>query len=190
MKAVNVLLVGCGTAGAAFLLLLIIGVAYWFGITNREARLRNQAIAQQQANEAVFDNMWKSIAQTAQVNDEYKEDFRKAWKDILTAQNSGERNSTLAVTMNRISPIFDSSLSKQVMTVIEGSRKEFLNNQKQLIDIKREHDNLRTTIPAKFIVGNAPELKITVITSGRSQDTFDSGKEEDISIRPNQKGAK
>lgn len=166
---------------------VVVGAVLWyFSIVNKEVTLRNSAKAQEKANEAVFDNMWKSIAQIAQVNDEYKDTFRTAWKDILGAQ-SGDRATTVNVVMNRINPKLDSSLSKKLMTVIEGSRKEFLNNQEKLIDIKREHDNLRETMPSKWIVGSAPELKIVIITSTRSDDTFQSGKDDDISIRPKSK---
>jgi hypothetical protein len=176
-------LIGCGVLFAGGAVLLIGAMMWYFGIVNREVTLRNQAKAQETANQAVFDNMWKSIAQIAQVNDEYKEDFRKSWKDILGAQSGDGRAATVNVVMNRINPKFDSSLSKKVMTVIEGSRKEFLNNQEKLIDIKREHDNLRETVPSKWIVGSVAELKITIITSTRTSDTFESGKDDDISIR-------
>ena len=180
-------LIGCGAVMFGGLVLFMACVCWYFGIVNSEARLRNKANAQAKANEAVFDNMWKTIAQVAEVNDSYKEDFRNAWKDILGAQGSAGRSAVVNVTMNRINPKFDSKLSKKVMTVIEANRKEFLNNQKQLVDIKREHDNLRTTAPSKWFVGNVPELQITIVTSGRTNDTFESGRDDDISLRPSQK---
>src|SRR5580658_3527958 len=150
-------LIGCGLLLGGFAVLVVCAVVWYFGIVNTEVSLRNQAKAQEKANEAVFDNMWKSIAQIAQVNDEYKEDFRKSWKDILGAQSGEGRVGTVNVVMNRINPKLDSSLSKKVMTVIEGSRKEFLNNQEKLIDIKKEHDNLREQMPSKWVVGSMPE---------------------------------
>lgn len=180
-------LLGCAGLVVLGLVLVAGAIAWYFSIVNSEARLRNAAAAQETANTAVFDNMWKSIAQIAEVNDDYKDTFRTAWKDILGANSGQGRATAVNVVMNRINPKLDSSLSKKLMTVIEGSRKEFLNNQKKLIDIKREHDNLRTTMPSKLIVGSVPELKITIVTSGRTQDTFESGKEDDISIRPGKK---
>ena len=176
-------LIGCGVLVAGFAAVVVCAVVWYFSIVNSEVGLRNQAKAQEKANEAVFDNMWKFIAQIAQVNDEYKEDFRKSWKDILGAQSGGDRVATVNVVMNHINPKLDSSLSKKVMTVIEGSRKEFLNNQEKLIDIKLQHDNLRQKVPSSWVVGSQPELKITIITSTRTGDTFESGKDDDISIR-------
>lgn len=180
-------LLGLGVLVILFVVLCLGGVGYCFHVFNSEATLRNKAGAQQKANEATFDNTWKTISQVAQVNDEYKEDFRKSWKEILEAQNGGQRASMMTATMTKINPKFDSSLSKKVMTVVEGSRKEFLNGQTKLIDIKREHDNLRTTLPAKWLVGDKPELAIVVVTSGRTNDSFESGKDDDVSLRPTQK---
>jgi len=165
---------------------ILVGVIY-VSYSNQEVRLRNAATAQETANTAIFDNVWKTIAQTANVKDDYKEDFRKSWTDILAANNSGSRMGSVQVFVNRINPKFDSGLYKRLMVVIESNRKEFLNNQKKLVDIKREHDNVRTTFPGSLICGNRPELKITIVTSGRTQDTFESGREDDISLRPGQK---
>lgn len=174
---------GLGLAG-------ILGLALLFGIvyvsySNKEVRLRNAATAQETANQAIFDNVWKTIAQTANVKDDYKEEFRKSWADILAANNSGSRMGSIQVFVNRVNPKFDGgALSKRLMVVIESQRKEFLNNQKKLVSIKQEHDNIRTTFPGSVVCGGRPELKITIVTSGRTQDTFDSGREDDISLRP------
>jgi hypothetical protein len=180
-------LLGFGILG---LVLGVGGFMWYFSIVNGEARLRNKAVAQQKANEAVFDNMWKTIAQVSNVADDHKEDFRTSWKEILTSQNSGERGGMINVVINKINPQLDSSLRKRVQTVVEASRKEFLNNQKQLIDIKREHDNMRTTAPSMWFVGTVPELEITIVTSTRTGDVFDAGKDDNIDLRPGKKEEK
>jgi uncharacterized protein YneF (UPF0154 family) len=171
--------------------LLIVGVVggalYGVSVSNQEVRLRNKAVAQQKANEAVFDNMWKTIAQTCEVKDDYKDTFRDSWTKIIASQNTGEAASAIKVTINRINPKLSSSIFKQTMTVIEGSRKEFLNNQKQLVDIKREHDDIRQTWPGSMICGDRPELEITVITSTRTNTVFKDGKDDNIDLRPKQK---
>jgi hypothetical protein len=173
-------------------LIILIGggiFLYTISVGNSEVELRNRAAAEQKANEAIFDNVWKTIAQQANVKDDYKEDFRKSWTDIVSAQNSGARNGGLKVFINRFNPKLDSSIYKKLMNTIEGQRKEFLTAQKKLIDIKREHDNLRTRRPSKWVVGDVPELEIKIITSQRTGDVFESGQDNDISLRPGQKDA-
>ncbi len=152
-------------------------------IINKEIRLRNEAAAQETANQAIFDSMWKNVSQVSNVNDDYKEDFRKSWKDILSAQSFSDRLKLFNLSINRVNPKFDSALSKHLMIVIERYRKDFLKNQKQLIIIKRDHDNLRTTWPGKLFVGNVPELQITIVTSSYSDKVFESKKEDNTSLR-------
>lgn len=183
-------LIGCGVLIGLFLLLAG-GIALWcISVSNNEVRLRTLAAAQQKANEAVFDNVWKTIAQQANVKDDYKEDFRKVWGDIVQGQSSGNRIGSVNAFVGRFDPKFDASLYKTLMVTIEGQRKEFLNHQKKLIDIKREHDNVRLTFPGNLICGSRPELEIKIITSGRAADTFESGRDDDISLRPAQKKEK
>lgn len=190
VKVVKYLGIGCLVAIVAAVLLAIGVVVYGVGVVNRGATLRNEAAVQEKANQAVFDDMWKQIAQIAELNDSYKEDFRKAWADILKAQNSGERGGQINVIINRMNPKFDSKLTGRVMTVVESKRTQFLNHQKKLLDIKLQHDNLRTRFPSGFILrtfGDASELDVKIVTSTRTQDTFESGKDDDISLRPGQK---
>jgi len=180
-------LIGCG-ACLGLLVFTVLGVVvYIVSTSNKEVRLRNEAGAQQKANEAIFDNVWKTIAQQANVKDDYKDDFRKVWQDIVQGQASGSKGS-LNVFVNRFNPNFDSDIYKKLMNTIEGQRKEFLNNERKLIDIKREHDNLRQTMPSSLICGGRPEIEIKIVTSGRTQDVFESGKEDDINLRPQSKG--
>jgi hypothetical protein len=178
-----------GMLVSVVLLIVVVGGAALYGvsISNQEVRLRNKAVAQQKANEAVFDNMWKTIAQTCEVKDDYKDTFRESWTKIISAQNSGEAASAIKVTINRINPKLSAKIFTQTMTVIESSRKEFTNNQKQLVDIKREHDDIRQTWPGSMICGGRPELEITIVTSTRTGDAFKNGKDDDISLRPKQK---
>ncbi len=180
-------LIGCG-ALIALVVLLGLGIGIWcISVSNNEVRLRNAAAAQEKANEAVYDNVWKTIAQQANVKDDYKNDFKEVWAEIVKGQSEGARKGALSVFVNRHNPNFDSGLYKKLMTTIEGSRKEFTNNQKKLIDIKREHDNVRTTFPGNLICGSRPELQIKIVTSGRTNDAFDSGRDDDVNLRPGQK---
>ena len=93
----------------------------------------------------------------------------------MSAQSQTGRGGAVTVMLSKINPKFDSKIYFKVMSVVEAGRKEFLNNQKQLIDIKREHDNLRTKAPSRWFVGNVPEMEIKIVTSGRTAEAFDTG---------------
>lgn len=102
----------------------------------------------------------------------------------MSAQSQTGRGGAVTVMLSKINPKFDSKIYFKVMSVVEAGRKEFLNNQKQLIDIKREHDNLRTKAPSRWFVGNVPEMEIKIVTSGRTAEAFDTGVDDDVNLRP------
>jgi hypothetical protein len=54
--------------------------------------------------------------------------------------------------------------------------------QKELIDYKREHDNLRKLFPSCIFVGSRPEIKIIIITSEKTENTFKTGKDNDVDV--------
>jgi hypothetical protein len=174
---------GCAVLAIGFVALVIIGLVIYVGTINSEARLRNQFEAQEKANEVIFDNVWKTISQQAQVTDAYKDGFKEVWTSIVSQQNEGQRNATMSAFISKINPgKFSSALFSKLMNTIEAQRKEFTNNQRKLIDIKREHDNLRTTVPGCWIVGGKPELVLKLVTSGRTNDAFESGRDEDTDV--------
>lgn len=167
----------------AFLSLVFFGL-YGVSVVNNEISLRKQVEAQQKANEAVFDTVWKTISQQANVKDDYKEDFRKVWEDILKAQNSGD--SSFKVFINRVNPNFDSEIYKKLMNTIEAQRKDFLNNQKKLLDINREHEFTINKFPNKFILqmfGNAQPIEVKIVTSEKTEEAFKTQKEDNIKLR-------
>jgi hypothetical protein len=51
-----------------------------------------------------------------------------------------------------------------------------------LRDIKLQHDNLRLKFPTKIFVGGKPALDITLVTSTKTEDIFQQGKEDNINI--------
>lgn len=169
---------GFGCLLAVGVMALIVSITY----SNKEIRLRNAAAAQEQANQAIFDTVWKTIAQQAEVTDQYKESFKDIWKNLLEAQASTGRQSTVLAFVNRVNPKFSPNLLKKLMTTIESGRKDFLNGQKALVDIKLQHDNIRQTFPGSWVCGNRPALKITIVTSAKTSDIFESSKEDDVKL--------
>lgn len=173
-------LIGCGSLTALGIIVLIILGVVVLGYYNRETELRNQFDAQQKANEATYDTVWKTVSQQAQVADAYKDAFKEVWAEIVKGGPSG--TAALQVFINRHNPQFDGRLYVKLMNTIEGQRKEFLNAQKKLIDIKREHDSLRQRFPSRIFVGSKPELELRIVTSDRTEETFRSGKDNDTEV--------
>lgn len=163
-------------------ILFVLGIAT-LGVLNTNADLRARAAAQQKANEASFDTVWKILQQKAGVVAQYKEDFKAIWPELIAGRY--QSGGSLMKWVQERNPNFDSSLYKDLMVSIESERKEFLRDQKTLIDIKREHDQLRTRPISGFLLslfGNSSEIEITVVTSGRTNEAFGTGEDNDVEL--------
>jgi hypothetical protein len=172
---------------AAIVVVCVAGIYLLTGVSirNEEASLRAQFAAVQSANTVDYDAMWKIIGQTAQVPAQYSKDFRDAYTSILSgngAADNGTVRNLFAVAAGMRPPQLDPSIYRKVQDVIESERTKFANAQKQLLDIKREHDRLRTTFPGSMFVGAAAPLEAKLVTSSRTEKAFDSGKDDDTDL--------
>lgn len=171
------LLVGILAVGAVILIPMLMYVSY----NNQEVRLRNALAAQQKSNEAVFDNTWKILKQQAGVAEQHKNAFREIYSDLMHGRyDSG--GGQMMKWIQEHNPQFDSNLFGRLMTSIEAQRTTFTREQQKLIDMKREHDNLLTTLPSSVFVGSRGAVQIVVVTSGRTDRAFQEGQEDDIDL--------
>lgn len=164
------------------LLGFIIPFSMWMTYNNQEARLRNQAEAQQNVCKAHFDKMWKVITEVAEVPDNYKASFKETYVAIVQGRYGNARGGALLSFINESNPQFDSSLWANLQHAVEAERASFLWDQAKLLDIKREHDNLRTTRPSKWFLDKKQALDITIITSEKTEDAYKSKQENDIKL--------
>lgn len=180
--------IGCIVGIAALGLVLILGFSTFMwgvGVWNTEASLRNQFTAKQTDNKNAYDNMWKKIAQTAQVPQMQAE----ALKCVLDAyvKGRGSDGGSLFKSVTEAVPNLDQSVYLNLMNMIAAARDSWQMNQTMLLDIKREHDNLRTKFPSCLICSSKPALEAIIITSGRTEKAFETGKDDDIDLIPVQR---
>ena len=79
-------------------------------------------------------------------------------------------------------PNFDTSLYKDLAQSIEIQRTEFQKVQERMIDIKREHEVLLTTVPSKWFISNKTPIEYTIISSTRSKVVMETGLDDDVSL--------
>ena len=167
-----------------FISILVVGVVgKGIGLYNQEITLKNQIVAKQEENKTSFDNMWKKIKQCTNVSDKYKDGL----KEVLTAYTNGRKKESSQLLMDwtkEAIPTFDSSIYKQLNNIIVSSRDDFTLNQKQLIDLNRQHDVLLDTFPNNiyFKVMGINKININVVTSTKTEKTFEIGKEDEIDL--------
>lgn len=163
----------------------LVGMVFmmYVSASNGEVRLRNAVVAQQKANETSFDTCWKIVQQQAQVTDKYKDAFKEIYVGLMEGRHY-EKGGSLFKFVMESNPKFDSKLFLKLATSIESQRTVFKRDQQKLIDLKREHDNMLTTIPSSWFVGSRPPVEIKIVTSTKTTEAFNSGKEDDVDLSP------
>ena len=170
-----------------FLIVVVLGGVCIFSkgvsVYNTHIDLKNQIEAKQKANETIFDNTWKKINQTVQVSDKYKDGL----KEVLLAYTSGRSKGDSQLLMDwtkEAVPTFDSSIYKQINNVITSSRDDFTKNQEILIDLSRQHQQFIQKFPNNVFCAilGIKEIEIKVITSSKTEEAFNTGKEDDIKL--------
>jgi hypothetical protein len=176
---------GIFVAGGVAVLFFLMMISSCISYGNAETRLRNKINAQVESNKTTFDNVWKIIAQKAQVTDTAKDAFKDIYTNIMDVRYQGG-GGDLAKFITEQNPQFDMSLFKDLMNTIEAQRSTFGNEQRKLIAMCNEHNNLLSVFPSSmFLIGRSPigdDCKI--VTSAKTEATFQSGQENDINVFP------
>jgi hypothetical protein len=172
---------GLLVGGIAAFCIILIPLLMYTSYNNSEVRLRNQVVAQQKVNETVFDNTWKILQQQAGVANEHKNAFKDIYGDLMHGRYDNGGGEMMKWVQEH-NPQFDGRLYQQLMTSIEAQRTIFTREQAKLIDLKREHDNLRQTIPSNLFVGSRAAVEIKVVTSDKTDQTFQTGQENNVDL--------
>lgn len=150
----------------------------WINLFNKEKMLRNQVAAQQKTNEASFDKMWKIIQSQTKVSEKERESFRATYVDIMQATKGVVGQASLAAFFTQSKIDVNNELFSKLMTTIESQRESFYRDQKLLLDIQLQHNNLISTFPGNLF-GFEP-LNVKIVTSSKASDAFETGEENEI----------
>ena len=176
-------LIGClGTIGVGVVAVIIIA-AYVIGVNNQEVTLRATIEQKQRDNTSEYDNMWKKISQVAQVTDAQKNALKDIFCSYAQARNNGS-DSQIMTWIKESVPSVDSSTFNNLQNIITGSRDTFTFRQKELLDLKREHDILLRQFPSSFILGflGRKPIEVTIVTSSRTEKSFETGKDDNVDV--------
>lgn len=167
-------------AGVCLVLALVIYFCMSVSYKNREVQLRNLIKTKQTDNKSEFDNVWKKISQVAEVTDGQKE----ALKEIIIgyAQARGSGGGTIAKSIHEAIPNVDTSTFNNLQNIIVSARDGFTRRQKELLDYKREHDNLLDSPISGWFLSGKEHIDVTIVTSSRTEKSFDTGKDDDVDV--------
>lgn len=140
---------------------------------------------QLEADKVIYDEVWKVIKQQAGITEEYAEQFRGIYVDIMNARYGEDGREEGAGFLNMLqenNPQFDASMYKQLMGTIESQRAKFTVNQRRLISIHKELKNLKMKFPSNIFLSGKELPELVTVTSTKTEKTFETGKEDDVDL--------
>lgn len=159
--------------------LLLSGVS----IYNDAASLRETYGMKVKSNEAEFDNMWKKIQQVAQIPDAQKDAFKEVYSSYASARTSQGQGQMMAWIKETV-PNYTGDIYVQVMNVVTGSRDGWTMRQNELVDVARQYNVNLAVFPKNVLLRMFGFEKIDprVITSSRTEQSFKTGKDDDVDL--------
>lgn len=170
-----------GLIGTAVLAVIIVVVMY-VSYSNAEVRLRNAIKAKQTDNKNEMDAMWKTIAQTAEVSDKDRASLMEIFNGYAQARNGNDNGAAVVKWIKEAIPTVDNKTLLNLQNIIVAQRDGFKFRQKELLDLNREHDNIIDTLPSSLFVGGRGKIDVVIVTSTRTENAFQSGKDDDTQL--------
>jgi len=149
-------------------------------INNKHADLVALAEAQEKANHVIYDEVWKVLQQKAGVVDKFSEDFKEVYGSVMDKRYGGKDPMFNFIVESN--PNFTPEMYKDLSVAIEAYRGKFSRVQQKLIDIQREDAAMHTKIPSKWFIGTKKCIEIKLVTSTKTEKTFELGKEDNVDL--------
>ena len=176
----NKMLVAIG----AVVVLIILFVFVAIGTINKEVTLRTGFEATEKNVAISFDKMWKTLANQAEINEKYKDDFKDVAPELVEARYKGGTGKLMAWIQEH-NPEFTPDMYTKLMDSVAQERTVFNREQQKMIDYHREHTTYVRKPVSKTILnmfGDPSELEITLVTSSRTETVTATGKDDDVNL--------
>lgn len=191
-------------AGAAFLVIVITIFMSMVGWFDTATKLENSTSAQWRNNQNTYDAFWKTVKETAQVPDKYKEDFKQLLVSETAAKYGPEGSKATMQWFQDRQINFDASMYRKVQDIIESGRADFKRGQTELLDKQRKvqdmtqsywggvmakHYDFPRSMKGDFAPpkdsdgdGKLTVLDYPIVTSARTQKAFATGQDEEVNV--------
>ena len=169
---------------AAILLFALIAIVAVVSTLNGYARVSTKAAAVQADNKNVLDNTRKAIREAAAVSDREVDALMSIMVGYAEArgpnQGGGDGN---AISIGMVTEAVPSIASVQTLAklqnIVVAGRKDWQAAQTNLIELKRQGDEMLALFPSGAILGmfGREPIEITVVTSRETEGNFESGED-------------
>ena len=186
-------LITIGALLGAGILLVVVLLTMGVSFHNNEVTLRNTVTAKQTDNKNQMDAMWKNISQTAQVAEKDRTSLMEIFQQYAQGRESNNKGMLMKwVTESCPQVAVNSATFDKLMNIIVSQRDGFKFRQTELLDLKREHDNLLDRFPGVIFATllGRHKIDVVIVTSTRTENAFKTGKDDDTQLFQNNSGSK
>lgn len=177
-----------GVGWIALITIVIIGV--WLAFTvmsfhNTEVMQRNLILAKQKDNTSEFDNLKKKINSVVSIPSAQFDKLKELFTAHASARTSqGSNDGSMMKWVQESIPNVDraSDIYSQVMNIVVSSRDSWTMRQKELLDLKRVHDNVLDVGFRGLILSRVmgrQKIEVTIITSAVTKEIFRTGEDNE-----------
>ena len=124
-----------------------------------------------------FDKMFKILKDQAHVTDKAAEAFKGIYVGIMEGRYS-KGDGSLMKWITEQNPSFDQTIYTKLMNSIEAQREDFFLEQKKVLAIMEEHENLRNHFWSHLMLGNIPKFEYLAITSTTTENVVKTGHDD------------
>jgi len=165
---------------------MIMVVSYVIGVLNQETSIRVTIENKQKDNSSQFDNLYKKISQVAQVSQKSMDSLKEIVCGYAQSRTGEGKGGSVMSWITESVPNVSLDTFKNLQNIITGSRDAFTMRQTELLDLNREHEKLIRTIPSSIVCSmfGRNAIDITIVTSTKTEETFKTGKDDDVSVFP------
>lgn len=164
----------------AFFGLLMVGS--YSSYYDTEADIRTQIQKKQEVCKAYYTKMVQIFKDEAAVKTSYKKDATQFGKDLIEGRYDND-NGKLMMWIQEQNPEFDAEMYKKLMNIIRSEREGFFVQQEQLLDLKRQHDNLFEKFWSGMFMNwiGAKKLEVTILQNPETKQAYSTGVEVETS---------
>jgi hypothetical protein len=163
-------------------------IAMVIGINNQAVQQEAAIKAQWTQNQNNLSAYSNKIAEAAQIPAMYRDDFVKVVNASMQGRYGDKGSQAVFQWLKEQNLNFDASVYKKLQRMIESGRKDFENEQKKLIDLKRQYEVSLQTVPRGWILSmlGFPKVDLksfNIVTSDYSNESFKTGVDKGIKLR-------
>lgn len=155
---------------------------------NYGVRTENALRAKIENNENIYAQGTQRVMEIAQLPAMYRDDLQKVFTAAIQGRYGENGSQATFQWLKEQNPQLNDSLYQNVARQVEAFRREFQNNQTELLQMRATYENALGQFPGAVFLSltGFPKLdmsKITIVTTDTARETFETKRDKGLQLR-------